>query len=445
MRGMKGGNEIECLSRKSRRLAKLRPEHIRAAKRSFWKRQRSEAKRSARLAARDEVEAPPIGGLSSEPVRCRVVPDIALRTMTRSSMWSDRLICGGDAGRTPMRPQDKYRSRPVRFHPAKQACVTRRHVPPAACRAGIKGMIKLTQPPFWRRFAARPNPAGDGAYSIFTTAFDETVEASDLPRILPKQTPQEAESFKDAVRQFEGAFSGERTRIGAAAAALVRDLQGSLSKQERARTVVSFLIDHSGSMKGLRMLSALLAVEAAVDAVANAGLDSEILGFTTSTWRGGAARLTWQAAGKPRNPGRLCDIRHIVYAAADRSGTIPWHLRLALRPDLLRENIDGEALQWAGTRLDSARWDRRVICMISDGAPVDDSTLQANDDQFILMRHLEAAEIGLRAAGIVVGYLFIGNEHFRDPDLQERASEPEVAGAALLSLIRRALLPPTSG
>lgn len=72
MRGMKGGNEIECLSRKSRRLAKLRPEHIRAAKRSFWKRQRSEAKRSARLAARDEVEAPPIGGLSSEPVRCRV-------------------------------------------------------------------------------------------------------------------------------------------------------------------------------------------------------------------------------------------------------------------------------------------------------------------------------------------------------------------------------------
>jgi hypothetical protein len=140
MRGMKGGDEIECLSRKSRRLAKLRPEHIRAAKRSFWKRQRSEAKRSARLAARDEVEAPPIGGLSSEPVRCRVAPDIALRTMTRSSMWSDRLICGGDAGRTPMRPQNTYRTRPVRFHPAKrQACVTRRHVPPAACRAGIKG------------------------------------------------------------------------------------------------------------------------------------------------------------------------------------------------------------------------------------------------------------------------------------------------------------------
>ena len=78
-------------------------------------------------------------------------------------------------------------------------------------------------------------------------------------------------------------------------------------------------------------------------------------------------------------------------------------------------------------------------------APVDDSTLLANNDSYILIRHLEATEIGLRAAGIVVGYLLIGNEHFRDPDLQERASEPEEAGAALLRLVRRALIPPASG
>ena len=304
----------------------------------------------------------------------------------------------------------------------------------------------MAQPPFpfdfWRRFGAGANPADNGGYRVFTTAFDEIVDASVLPRILPQQTPQEAESFAAAERRLEREFAAERITLGAAAAGLVRDLQRSLTEKERARTVVSFLIDHSGSMKGLRMLSALLAVETAVDAVTNAAIDTEILGFTTTSWKGGQARLSWQAAGRPRNPGRLCDLRHIVYGAADRPGRIPWHLHLALRPDLLRENVDGEALQWAGSRLDSARWDRRAICVISDGAPVDDSTLQANDDHYFLMRHLEATDISLRAAGIVVGYLFLGEEHFRDPDLQERASEPEAAGLALLRLVRRALVPP---
>lgn len=144
----------------------------------------------------------------------------------------------------------------------------------------------------------------------------------------------------------------------------------------------------------------------------------------------------------PRNPGRLCELRHIVYGAADRRSRIPSHLRLALRPDLLCENIDGEALQWAGSRLEAARWDRRVICVISDGVPVDDSTLQANEDHYFLMRHLAATEFSLRAAGIVVGFLLIGEERFRVPELHERGSEPEAAGLSLLRLVRRALIPP---
>jgi cobaltochelatase CobT len=195
-------------------------------------------------------------------------------------------------------------------------------------------------------------------------------------------------------------------------------------------------------MSGLRMLSALLAVEAAVEAMADAGIDTEILGFTTTNWRGGGARLAWREAGSPRNPGRLCEIRHIVYGAADRPSRIPRHLRLALRPDLLRENIDGEALQWAASRLDHARWDRRLICMISDGAPADDSTLLANEDLGLLPRHLEATENSLRAAGIVVGFLLIGDEHVREPALHERAADPEAAGLSLLRLIWRALVPP---
>jgi cobaltochelatase CobT len=281
----------------------------------------------------------------------------------------------------------------------------------------------------------------DRFYRIYTTEYDEIVNASNLPRLLAKQTPAEAKSFEEAVARLESAFAGERIAFAAAAARLVRDLKGGLTGQERKRSVVSFLTDHSGSMKGLRMVSALLAVEAAVDALTNAAIDTEILGFTTTAWQGGLARNAWRWAGRPRNPGRLCDIRHIIYGAADRPGGIPWDLRLALRPDLLRENIDGEALLWAGSRLDPLRWDRRVICLISDGAPVDDSTLDANDDQNLLIRHLEATERGLNAAGIVVGFLLLGREHVRRPDLYERADEPEAAGLSLLKLVRRALLP----
>ena len=295
---------------------------------------------------------------------------------------------------------------------------------------------------FRRRFIARPDPARDGGYRIFTTAFDEIVEADQLPRLLPRQWPEQAATLAAAVRHLESESAVERIALAAIGAELARELEGSLPRSERARTVVSFLIDHSGSMRGLRMLSALLAVEVAVEAMADAGIGTEILGFTTAGWRGGRARVAWRAAGSPRNPGRLCDLRHIIYGAADRRCRIPPALGLALRPDLLCENIDGEALQWAGSRLDPRRWDRRVICVISDGAPVDDSTLLANEDRSLLTRHLAATELSLRAAGIVVGFLLIGSEHVRVPELHERASEPQAVGLSLLKLLWRALVPP---
>ena len=307
----------------------------------------------------------------------------------------------------------------------------------------------LTRSPLFvglkHRFAGCPGSAKDGDYRVFTTAFDETVNASDLPRILPKLTPRQVVGFEEAVRRFESEFSSERITFGAAAAELVRNLQGRLTKEKRARSVVSFLIDHSGSMRGLRMLSAILAVEAAVDALENAGIATEILGFTTRNWKGGRSRRAWRWAGKPRNPGRLCDIRHIIYGTADRPSKMPWHLRQALRPGLLHENIDGEALEWAGSRLDPVRWDRRIICVISDGAPVDDSTLVANEDRTLLVRHLATIENSLRSTGIMVGFLLIGEKHVREPDLHERATEPEAAGLSLLKLVRRALIPPALG
>lgn len=296
------------------------------------------------------------------------------------------------------------------------------------------------------RFTTPPFSAEDsGAYRVFTRAFDETVNASDLPSVLPKQSQRQLKSLEDAANSLDSEFSSERIAFGAAAAKLVRDVQESLAEEERMKTVVSFLIDHSGSMRGLRMLSALLAVDVAVDALANAGIDTEILGFTTVGWKGGRARRAWRWAGRPPNPGRLCDIRHIIYGPADRPARLPWHLRFALRTELLRENIDGEALEWAASRLDTGRWDRRVVCVISDGAPVDDSTLQANEDRDLLARHLEATEKKLRSAGIVVGFLLIGGEHVREPDTFERASEPQAAGLSLLTLVRRTLIPAAVG
>jgi cobaltochelatase CobT len=291
-----------------------------------------------------------------------------------------------------------------------------------------------------KRFEPRRVTANGQEYRAFTTAFDEVVDPAQLSALLPRLSPEQKRSFDDAIQRFDTVFTGERVEIAASGAALVRDLQHGFSAEGRAQTVVSFLIDHSGSMRGLRMMSALLAVEGAVDALDHANIATEILGFTTASWKGGKSRQAWRWAGKPSNPGRLCDLRHVIYGTADRSTRHSWRLRMALRPDMLHENIDGEALIWAASRLDPARWTTRIICVVSDGAPIDDSTLLANEDQKLLTRHLELSEQLLIAEGFTIGALLIGNEHVREPTLFERAEEPQEAGMALLRLIRRAML-----
>lgn len=291
-----------------------------------------------------------------------------------------------------------------------------------------------------RRFTGQRSSVDPQAYHSFTTEFDEVVDAADLAVRMPLSREEEAK-FDDLATRFEKLFGAERMEIAASGSALVRDLQNSLPVEDRGRTVVSFLIDHSGSMRGLRMISALLAVEGAVDALANAGMATEILGFTTSSWLGGKSRQAWQWAGRPSNPGRLCDLRHVIYGAADRAARHPWHLRMALRSDRLHENVDGEALAWAAGRLSQDEWSRRVICLVSDGVPMDDSTLAANDDHSILARHLEATEQRLVAEGFTIGTLLIGGEDVPEPALFERAEEPQAAGTSLITLLRRALLP----
>jgi cobaltochelatase CobT len=173
-------------------------------------------------------------------------------------------------------------------------------------------------------------------------------------------------------------------------------------------TVVSLLIDNSGSMRGRPITVAAMSSDILARTLERCGVKVEILGFTTRAWKGGQSRERWIAAGKPPNPGRLNDLRHIVYKSADA----PWrrarrNLGLMLREGILKENIDGEALSWAHNRLLERTEQRRILMVISDGAPVDDSTLSVNPGNYLekhlreVIRDIERlGEVELTAIGI---------------------------------------------
>jgi cobaltochelatase CobT len=149
-------------------------------------------------------------------------------------------------------------------------------------------------------------------------------------------------------------------------------------------TVVTLLIDNSGSMRGRPISIAAISADILARTLERCGVKTEILGFTTRTWKGGQAREEWLTAGRPANPGRLNDIRHIVYKPADE----PYRrarnsLGLMMREGLLKENIDGEALIWAHSRIIARPEDRRILMVISDGSPVDDSTLSVNSGGYL--------------------------------------------------------------
>ncbi len=181
----------------------------------------------------------------------------------------------------------------------------------------------------------------------------------------------------------------DAARLARIVADPLRSLSYKMEKQTDFRdTVVSLLIDNSGSMRGRPISVAAMSADILARTLERCGVKTEILGFTTRAWKGGQAREQWLAAGKPANPGRLNDLRHIVYKEADsplrRSRR---NLGLMLREGILKENIDGEALLWAHQRLIGRPEERRILMVISDGAPVDDSTLSVNPGNY-LERHL---------------------------------------------------------
>ena len=253
----------------------------------------------------------------------------------------------------------------------------------------------------------------EAVYRVFTTAYDEIVEAETLCEAdelarLRHQLDQQLSLLQGVVsrlaNRLQRRLMAKQTRswefdleegllnAGRLARVVANPLQPLSFKQERETefrdTVVTLLIDNSGSMRGRPITVAAMSADILARTLERCGVKVEILGFTTRSWKGGTAREKWVNGGKPKNPGRLNDLRHIVYKSAD----MPWrrarkNLGLMLREGLLKENIDGEALLWAHQRLLGRIEQRRILMVISDGAPVDDATLSANPGNY-LERHL---------------------------------------------------------
>ncbi|WP_439532193.1 cobaltochelatase subunit CobT [Polymorphobacter sp.] len=198
-------------------------------------------------------------------------------------------------------------------------------------------------------------------------------------------------------------------------------------------TVVTLLIDNSGSMRGRPISIAAICADILARTLERCAVKTEILGFTTRAWKGGLAREKWLADGRPPKPGRLNDLRHIIYKPADA----PWrrarkNLGLMMREGLLKENIDGEALLWAHDRLLARREDRRILMVISDGAPVDDSTLSVNSGNY-LERHLRHVIKGIETRSpvelIAIG---IGHDVTRYYDRAVTIMDAEQLGGTII-------------
>ncbi|WP_375670752.1 cobaltochelatase subunit CobT [Bartonella sp. SD1336NMGDW] len=254
-----------------------------------------------------------------------------------------------------------------------------------------------------------------GDYKIFTRQFDEILEATDfcseneldhLRRYLDKQINHLQNIVGRLANRLQRRLMAQQNRNWsfdleegyldtARLPRLIIDPMQPLSFKMESNTkfrdtVVSLLIDNSGSMRGRPISVAASCADILAQTLERCGVKVEILGFTTKTWKGGKSREQWLTQNKSHNPGRLNDLCHIIYKSADT----PWrrarrNLGLMMQEGLLKENIDGEALIWAHQRLLSRREQRRILMVISDGAPVDDSTLSVNSSNY-LEKHLRA-------------------------------------------------------
>ena len=308
----------------------------------------------------------------------------------------------------------------------------------------------------------RPRPGQDrpnaASYKVFSRRFDEVVTVDELcgPSELTRLRGQLDVSLQRfhamigkmanrlqrklmAQQQRSWLFDLDEGILDAArlARVVINPSQALTFKVEKETdfrdTVMTLLIDNSGSMRGRPIAVAAMSADILARTLERCGVKVEILGFTTRAWKGGQAREQWLREGKPPTPGRLNDLRHIIYKAADT----PWRrsrraLGLMLREGLLKENIDGEAILWAHERLLARPEQRRILMVISDGAPVDDSTLSSNPGNYLekhLRQVIEQIETTSPVQLLAIG---IGHDVTRYYRRAVTISDPEQLGGTML-------------
>ena len=299
----------------------------------------------------------------------------------------------------------------------------------------------------------------DQEYKIFTTEFDEIAKAEILEDVketqkLRKNLDQQLVGFQDLITKLanklqrqllakqnrawefdleEGLLdSSKLTRI-------IMDPYNSLSFMKEKDldfkdTIVTLLIDNSGSMRGRPITIAALCADILSRTLERCSVKVEVLGFTTKNWKGGKSREAWNKADKPKNPGRLNDLRHIIYKAADTH----WrqsknNIGLMLKEGLLKENIDGEAISWAYSRIKKRKEERKILMVISDGAPVDDSTLSVNSGDFLekhLKKIVKFIEVKIDLEILAIG---IGHDVSRYYDKAIKITDVQELGDVMIS------------
>ena len=298
-------------------------------------------------------------------------------------------------------------------------------------------------------------------YKVYTRAYDEEVTAEDLC------SPEELQRLRKHLDQLMGSSKGTISKLAHRLQRFLMAQQNrswEFNKEEgildSARlhkiitdpltppsykvekdtefrdTSVSILVDSSGSMRGRSMTVAAICADIISTTLERCNVKTEVLGFTTKQWKGGDSRKMWMEDGKPENPGRLNDIRHIIFKSADT----PWrrgqkNFGLMLREGLLKENVDGEALIWAHDRLSRRIEQRKILMVISDGAPVDDSTLSTNQTNFLdlhLRQVIHSIETQSEVSLIAIGIGHDVTRYYKNAVTIHRAEE--LGGAMLEQL-----------
>lgn len=237
-----------------------------------------------------------------------------------------------------------------------------------------------------------------GAYHVSTTEFDQVILSDDIHGTLGFC---DETAWIEQTQEYEKISAIWKETANTAATEMIRDFVAAQPDDFVEDTVACLLVDHSGSLRGDRAMISCAITEIVAECWSSLGIKYEILGFTTSSWKGGQSRRKWRNQLMSSTPGRLCDLLHIIYRTADSvEEGAPWAVRNVLREELLKENVDGEALLWAAERLKARPESRKVVVVLSDGAPVDDSTLTYNHET-ILTDHIKSVIRQIKDEGIV--------------------------------------------